>query len=352
VLQDYTKPKMLMELDSSIKSAEALWKSEKSSYELELTKLRDIEEQIALCTIRAPQDGQVIYANTEGFRGGGTDFVVEPGAVARENQVLLRLPDTAQMQVKAKINEARVTLVQSGMPAKVRLDALGDTLLDGVVTRVNEYPEPSSWFSSQIKEYATYIKILNSPGKIRPGLTAEVTIMVDRLEDVIAVPVQAIVERNREYFCVVQNGDGWDAKPVTVSATNEKFVVVTDGVGEGDVVAMNPKELAALVSYPAPREQPAEKTVSLVVDEEASETKKTTKEKGLAQTGDPQVANLVQQILGRLDRNQDGIISSDEVPSEQADRLAGADSNGDGAIDRAELQQSIQKRMGSMGASP
>ena len=78
VLQDYTKPKMLKELGSTIKSAEAQWKSEQSSYDLELKKLKDLQQQIEYCEITAPQAGQVIYANERSFRGG-TDFIVEPG---------------------------------------------------------------------------------------------------------------------------------------------------------------------------------------------------------------------------------------------------------------------------------
>ena len=101
VLQEYTKPKMLKQLDSDIKSAEARWKSEQSSYELELSKQKDIEEQIKKCTLVAPQSGQVVYANTQGGRRE-SEFLVEPGAMVRESQVLIRLPDPSKMQSKPR----------------------------------------------------------------------------------------------------------------------------------------------------------------------------------------------------------------------------------------------------------
>ena len=66
VLQEYTKAKMMMQLDSDIKSAEASWKSEQSTYQLELANLKDIESQIEKCTIVAPQAGQVVHANETG----------------------------------------------------------------------------------------------------------------------------------------------------------------------------------------------------------------------------------------------------------------------------------------------
>lgn len=241
VLRDFTRAKKDIELETAIRTAEAQWNSEQDSYELELDKQKDIEQQIALCTIRAPQDGQVIYANERGDRFGGEDFVVQPGTLVRKDQIILRLPDPAQMQVLTKINEARITLVRAGMKATVRLDALGDATVEGVVTKVNEYPEPSSWFSSQIKEYATFVKIEKPPAGIRPGLTAEVTIHVDRIEDALTVPVQAIVEKNQTYQCIAQDGESWKPRTVKIASTNERFALIREGLDEGDIVAMNPR---------------------------------------------------------------------------------------------------------------
>ncbi|HEY6564737.1 MAG TPA: HlyD family efflux transporter periplasmic adaptor subunit [Pirellulaceae bacterium] len=252
VLRDFTLAKKEIELDMAIRTAEAQWKSEQDTYQLERDKQKDIEEQIARCTIRAPQDGQVIFANERGGRFGGEDFVVQPGTLVRKDQVILRLPDASQMQVLAKINEARITMVRPGMKATVRIDALGDATVSGVVTKVNEYPEPSSWFSSQIKEYATYIRIDDPPKRIRPGLTAEVTILINRVEDALTVPMQAIVEKQQKYYCVAQEGERWEPRTIQVASTNEKFALVREGIREGDIVALNPRAFFTEEEKPSP----------------------------------------------------------------------------------------------------
>ena len=64
--------------------------------------LQEIEEQIAKCTILAPQDGQVVYAN-ESDRRGNSEVIIEPGVAVRERQVIVRLPNPEYMQVAAKI---------------------------------------------------------------------------------------------------------------------------------------------------------------------------------------------------------------------------------------------------------
>ena len=56
-------------------------------------------------------------------------------------------------------------------------------------------PEPTGFFSANVKEYATIVRIDGQPEGLRPGMTAEVEILVDHLHDVVTVPVAAIVQQ-------------------------------------------------------------------------------------------------------------------------------------------------------------
>ena len=251
VLQEYTKPKMLKQLDSDIKSAEAAWQADQNSHKLELANLQIIEEQIEKCVMRAPQGGQVIHAN-ETSRRGDSEFIVEPGANVREGQAIIRLPNPEAMQVKAKINESQIADLRVGLPATIRIDAYGDTSLRGEVTKVNEYPEPTSWYSSQVKEYASFIKVLDTDDlELRPGLTAEVTIHVAFEKDATLVPIQAIHEHGRTNYCMVKVGeDQWEARKVDIAGNNDSFVMVKSGVVVNDEVALNPRECLDMVTLP------------------------------------------------------------------------------------------------------
>ncbi len=249
VLEKYTQQKMLTQLESDIQSAQVKWKNEQSSHEEELKKLRDIEDQITKCKVVAPQDGQVVYANIQSSRSG-SEFVVEAGAMVRENQVILRLPDPTSMQVKAKVSESRINLIRDGMSVSIGIDAFGEEVLEGTVTRVNKYAEPSNWFSSSIKEYATFIQISDPPPSLRVGLTAEVRIHVESRPQALQVPVQAIYERNGKTFCLVQNGTQWDTREVFISSTNEKTAAIdeekSEPLHENEQIVMNPRKHLAL----------------------------------------------------------------------------------------------------------
>ena len=238
VLEEFTKPKMLIQLQSAISTAESKLNAAKKSHKLDLEKLEEIEDQMVNCTIFAKNPGQVVYANSEGYRGHG-EVVIEPGTTIRERQVIIRLPDPTQMQVKAKINEAKINLVEPEMAATIRLDAFPDDELSGIVEQVSEYPSASGWGRSDIKEYETIIKIHDPPPGLRPGFTAQVKVRVAQAADKLLVPVQAVFEHGKKHYCVFHKEGKWEAREVTIGPTNDKQVVIEKGIEEGEEVVLN-----------------------------------------------------------------------------------------------------------------
>jgi multidrug efflux pump subunit AcrA (membrane-fusion protein) len=248
VLDELTKEKMKVELESAIDAAKAKLSSDESVLNEELNKLREAEDQVAKCVINSPADGVVVHNNAYSSRGG-SEFVVEAGASVRERQVIIKLPDPNRMQVKAKINESRITLIREGMPVKITITAASDELT-GRVRRVNKYAEPGSWFSSSVKEYATFIEILDPPETIRTGMTAEVRIFVEQLEDALQIPVQGIYEYKGHHFCLRKAADGWDTVEIKIGATNDKMVTIEEGLSENDQIALNPRSHLNLMELP------------------------------------------------------------------------------------------------------
>jgi RND family efflux transporter MFP subunit len=251
VLQNLTRQKMLVQFDSAIDAAEAQLAAAQSALEEEQGDLRYLEKQIALCVINAPAAGVVIHANEYSSRGGNAEFVVEPGAIVRERQTILRLPDPTKMQVRAKVNESRITLIRPGMPAKIRIDAVRDMELVGRVSKVNRYAEPGSWFSSSIKTYATIVEILDPPDSIRTGMTAEVQIFVEQLPEATQVPIQAVYEHGGKMYSLVQQGPAkFETRQVSIGATNEKMATITSGLEAGDSVVLNLRQNLSLMDLP------------------------------------------------------------------------------------------------------
>lgn len=258
VLVEYTKIKTLKKHEADIKTAEAKVKSEQTKYQIELDKLTTIEAQLAKCTIKAPKSGQVVYANENRRWRGDDSQVIRQGTKVRERQAIIHLPDPKLMQVKAKVNESRIDLIKTGLDAEIQLDALPGIKLHGRVNKVDQYPTDENWFSANVKEYATFIEILDPPEGLRPGMSAQVAIRVETLPAALQVPVQAVVERGGKHFCLVPGGqNGLEAREVLIGHTNEKFLVIKDGLLENEEVLLNPRVHLAKVQLPVEADDPA-----------------------------------------------------------------------------------------------
>jgi multidrug efflux pump subunit AcrA (membrane-fusion protein) len=248
VLEDFTRAKTLKQLESDIAIAKAKWESDKKSHQLELTKLADIEDQLQKCTITAPQDGVVTYAHEFDHRGG-SEFVVQEGAVVRERQSIIRLPDVSAMRVNVTINESLIQYVKEGMLATVNPVGL-NAKLKGKVASVNQYAEPSGWRKANVKEYKAYVAIDDTHEDLRSGMTASVTIVCLAVDDVLQVPVQSVYAHGPDFYCFVRSQQGWEARQVKLGPTNDKFFIVEGGLGAGDQVALNPKRFRDQVALP------------------------------------------------------------------------------------------------------
>ncbi|MGY8767031.1 MAG: efflux RND transporter periplasmic adaptor subunit [Pirellulales bacterium] len=344
VLVKYTFDKKVKGLDSDIKVAEADLGAAKERRLLEDQMLAFFQEQIDNCRIKAPQSGQVVHANIKSSRGS-SEFVLEEGASVRERQTLIRLPDYDQMQVVCKINEARIALIKVGAAVTIKLDAYDDLVLTGEVTKVAEYPEPISYYSSPIKKYATTIKVNSTSTSIRPGLTSQVTIHVESSPDELQVPVQAIYQHGGTYYCFLKNSIGVEAREVKIGSNNSKFVVIKEGISANDIVARNPRKFLDQVDLPDvdfEKDEMVAKHAELDQQKRAKRAKKVSDSKE-NKPGTPESKAALDKLFSQFDQDANGILTSEELVSDQAKYLTKVDANGDGKVERKEFNIDLLK---------
>ena len=73
---------------------------------------------------------------------------------------------------------------------------------------------------------------------LRPGMLADVEIIIEKMQNAINVPTQAIFERDNKPFVYIRGNKGWEERPIVIARRTESTVVLTSGVKSGDVVAM------------------------------------------------------------------------------------------------------------------
>ncbi len=248
VFREFTREKKVGEFNAEIEKQKANVEAAEFTLELSRQKLSEIEEQIGFCKIKAPSEGQVVYANE---RHKGEPVVIEEGSYIRYNQIVARLPDIRRMQVDVKINESHVNRVKPGMSARIILDADPDNPLKGVVTEVAPYPFPMRWHGSPL-EYGVDVAITDPPPTIRPGLRAKVSIFFEAQEAVLQVPLAAVIAHNDRHYCLVQEDKQWRVQKVDIGPNNNNDVVVKSGIDAGDRVSLTPFRFIDRSELPQP----------------------------------------------------------------------------------------------------
>lgn len=238
VLEKFTKPKTVVGLESVRDAAEAKMASEESAFKLEEDRLKRLEVELEKCVIKAPADGMVVYANQNEGRRNSESTGIEEGALVRERQTLIQLPDLNHMQVKCTVHESKVDSLQRGLRARIKVQ---DREFQGIVTSVANQPEPSQWFSGNVKEYACLVAIESDPTGLRPGLTSAVEILVANLSNVLSVPVQSVVEKKGQFFCWVSGPAGIEKREVQLGMSNNTRIEVKQGISDGELVLLNPR---------------------------------------------------------------------------------------------------------------
>ncbi len=167
---------------------------------------------------------------------------IAEGVVVHKDQVLLLMPDLAKMQVKVGIHESVVDRIRPGLPARVTLP---DKTLEGTVSSVASVARPAGWWTGNEVRYDTVIQ-LPSVDDLRPGMSAEVEVLIARYEDVLTIPIAAVVETEEASFCWVVTPRDTVRRRLTLGDTNDAFTVVESGLKEGDEVVLNPPTLASM----------------------------------------------------------------------------------------------------------
>ena len=262
VLEKFTKHRKLTELKAKALDAqrelERVKKSQaaatakaatdvnatRKTAELEKRQLERLKAQLAKCVVRAPEDGILIYAN---LRPWDENSRIRPGGQVYFQQPIFKLPDLDRMQVKLKVHESVVKRVIKKQLATMQVDALPNHVLHGKVVSVGSVAQSDNWRGNSVKEYETVVSIDDLPrdAGLRPGMTAEVKILIKTLENVLSVPVQAVTEWDDHQVCYVVSPVGIERRTVKVGDSNEQRIQIVSGLSEGERVALDARARAA-----------------------------------------------------------------------------------------------------------
>jgi len=180
------------------------------------------------------------YATIDGVVGGP---IVQVGTYALANfssTQLMLIADMSVINVEVKVDETDIANVAKDQKAKVKIDALGETEVEGQVVEIAQtaltrtgqtIAQTATSGSQEAKDFKVTIRLVNMSDEVRdrlrPGMSATAVISTDRRENVVAVPLQALVERDPEQ---IKAGSGAGAAPAAGQNQNPKDKKPVKGV--------------------------------------------------------------------------------------------------------------------------
>jgi len=233
VLDEYTKKMELKTLNGNLKAAKSKLEADKVGLALDERRRDLAREEFKQCVVKAEKSGLVIYPSAAQWKQVPD---IAEGATVLKDQVLLLMPDLSKMQVKVGIHESIVERVNPGLAARVTLP---EKTLEGKVSSVASVTRPAGWWTGNVVKYDTIVELPPVEG-LKPGMSTEVEVILARHEDVVTIPVAAVVETEEGNFCWVKTAEGPQRRSLKLGDSNDQFIVVEAGVNEGEEVVLNP----------------------------------------------------------------------------------------------------------------
>ncbi len=243
-LVKHTAPKIIVNLEAKIEAVRADLLAQEEAFKREDERKRRLERAIANCKMVAPRDGLVVYAN-EANGWGRVETQIREGLAVRENQSIFMVPNPKNMRVKVKVNESKVSMIQPGERALIRVDAFPDQPLYGTVAEVTVIPTAAAGPFSDVKIYYAMVDIDQGFEGLRTGMSAEVEFLIDSRINVTRVPVQAVRWFERNPFVAVKRSrdEGLEWRPLKLGLMNSAYAEVLSGLEPGQEVIADPASL-------------------------------------------------------------------------------------------------------------
>ena len=153
---------------------------------------------------------------------------------------MIDLPDLSELKVTTEINEVDISKIKMDQGVEIRMDAFSDTMLTGKVNSIATLAKfKDGKEESKVKVFPVEVLINGTSKKLMPGMTVSTKIIVDKVPDVLYIPLEAIMKDQGKEFVYLKSGATFKKCPVSVGMANNDYIIVQEGLAEGDEVALS-----------------------------------------------------------------------------------------------------------------
>jgi len=194
--------------------------------------LDEANHALQMLTVTSPSPGIAIVA-----RNWSSANKYQVGDQTYSGNPLISLPDLSQLKAIVQINEADIAKVVTELNVEIRPDAFSDSKFTGVVKEVANLAVNKTG-STRIKVFPVSIFLNDANKDLLPGLTVSCRIIVDKIDDVLYVPMDAIYTESGKNYVYKKSGGSFKKNEVETGRSNSDFTIIVNGLDQGDEVAL------------------------------------------------------------------------------------------------------------------
>ncbi len=238
---DYCAPEVISQRIASLQSSLDLQKENESIWRQDLERIqfgpdpvevKKLELQLSLAEkqlenqyIKAPFTGRLLSINQD------AGDQVNPGSVAAQ------VADLSELFVEVPISEVDIPFIQIGQPVVLFFDAYFEEEFSGVVSNISE----SGDRSTGVVNYIVTVRMEDQSERIKPGMTAAVSILTAEKPNTLVVPSESIFSRDGlNYVYVLRDGELEMVQVTVGSYSNQLIEVLETDIAEGELIVINP----------------------------------------------------------------------------------------------------------------
>ena len=194
------------------------------------------EQALGAMTLKSPSDGTISLLSVWHIGGEGP---FKAGERAWPGAPLAELPDADSLRIAARVDETERGRLAIAQPATLQLDAIADRQFTGKLEHIGTIA--TSDFSAGWpipKNFDLEISVDQADPRFRPGMTVQVTIILERVPNAITIPAQASFLKSGQTVAYLWDGSKFKEQKIQVERTSRDNVLVSQGLKPGDLVAL------------------------------------------------------------------------------------------------------------------
>ena len=190
----------------------------------EIEKIAQTGQPSPIFYVKAPASGQIVKQH------------VTLGSTVEKSDVLFSILDTGIVWVEGEAYEDILALIQEkfrvGREVRIRVTAYPDTTFPGKISHISDAMDPDK------RTVHFWAEVDNPSHQLKPGMFAEQTIVLEKIADVLSVPLNAVLEEGGSRFVFVEHGAAYTKQEIVVGAEDDRFIEIRDGLFPGERVVV------------------------------------------------------------------------------------------------------------------